>query len=1017
MKKFYGVMFSPWLMGILVFILSVAMAVATFVENDFGTAVARKTVYGAKWFELIFILLIINLFGQINTFKLLKKNKLTILVFHLAFVIMILGAGITRYFGYEGMLHIREGEASSTLVTSEKFLQIDAYNQLGENIYHDSRKFFVNRHVSDKYKHSFNLNNNQVYIEFKSFIPNATHSLIESKGGKPMVSVLLMGQNVQDMVYFAEGDVKQIGMMRIGFQTNQEVDINIMHKGDSVFFKTHYVVSKMSMMNQQAQVYKDTLPLAFEFKSIYTVRGSRMVLQDYVAEAAVKPIAANALRLRTGKNALLFDVQYNGKGYEHFVWDAESAEMNSLELGGLKVDIKYGSKKLELPFEIELNDFIVERYPGSNSPSGFKSDVVLHDKANEERIPYLIYMNNILNYKGYRFYQASYDDDEMGTVLSVNRDGAGTFVTYLGYFLMTLGIILSLINPKSFFRRINTSILMGKSGKLITLLLFLIIGTSVYAQNTQPVIPKKHANEFGKVLIQDQKGRTKPIYTFASDVLRKLARQESYKGFNAVQVITGMYKNPDYWRSEPILRTSNKELQNLIGADGKYVSYNQLVDNNYGYRLLQYVEEAYSKPAGARSKFDKEVMKLDEKVNICFMLYNGQYFRIFPAGDDDKWESPDMAYMHAKSIEDSLFLKNIFGLFLEAANYNDTDATNYLEAIGNYQQKFASYELPSTNKVNLEILYLKLNVFKKLFPIYFALGLLLLVFLMVNIFKNKQVKGPLIKVGEGLIILGFALHTIGLALRWYISGHAPMSNGYESIVFISWVTLLAGILFRKRTIFALSATAILGALALMVANLSFMDPEITNLVPVLKSYWLTIHVSVITASYGFLGFGAILGIIAMLLFTFANQKNKDNLSEKILEITVLNYKTLTVGLYLLTIGTFLGAVWANESWGRYWGWDPKETWALITMMVYTFVLHARMMKKLNNVFLFNAMAIFAYFSVMMTYFGVNYYLSGLHSYAGGDPVPVPKFVFVIIVSLITLVYVAFNKGKMIFTKK
>jgi cytochrome c-type biogenesis protein CcsB len=239
-----------------------------------------------------------------------------------------------------------------------------------------------------------------------------------------------------------------------------------------------------------------------------------------------------------------------------------------------------------------------------------------------------------------------------------------------------------------------------------------------------------------------------------------------------------------------------------------------------------------------------------------------------------------------------------------------------------------------------------------------------------------------------------------------------MSNGYESMIFISWVTLMAGFIFSRKSGFALSATAVLAGMTLMVAHLSFMDPEITNLVPVLKSYWLTVHVSVITGSYGFLGLGAILGIITMILLSLAGKTNIERISGTIDELIVINFRTLTLGLYLLTIGTFLGAVWANESWGRYWGWDPKETWSLITIIVYSFVIHSRNIPGMKDIYTFNLLAVFAFSSVLMTYFGVNYYLSGLHSYAGGDPVPVPAFVYIALIALVSLsvnAYIRYRK--------
>jgi cytochrome c-type biogenesis protein CcsB len=233
-----------------------------------------------------------------------------------------------------------------------------------------------------------------------------------------------------------------------------------------------------------------------------------------------------------------------------------------------------------------------------------------------------------------------------------------------------------------------------------------------------------------------------------------------------------------------------------------------------------------------------------------------------------------------------------------------------------------------------------------------------------------------------------------------------MSNGYESMLFISWVTLLAGLIFSRKSLLTLAATSVLGGLTLMVAHLSFMDPEITNLVPVLRSYWLTLHVSVITGSYGFLGLGAILGLVVMVMMLFVRPVNRERISAVIDELTVINYRTLTLGLYFLTIGTFLGAIWANESWGRYWGWDPKETWSLITIIVYTLVTHSRMIPGMKDTYTFNLLSLFTFSSVLMTYFGVNYYLSGLHSYAGGDPVPVPVFVYVSVAVLVGLALAA-----------
>ena len=326
-----------------------------------------------------------------------------------------------------------------------------------------------------------------------------------------------------------------------------------------------------------------------------------------------------------------------------------------------------------------------------------------------------------------------------------------------------------------------------------------------------------------------------------------------------------------------------------------------------------------------------------------------------------------------------------------------------------YQKKFAAYELPHDSKLKAELLYYRLMIFERLFPFYSTLGILMLAGLIVMLMKGRKQISLFVRILSWVIFAGFLLHTFGLGLRWYISGHSPMSNGYESMIFISWVTLMAGFIFSRRSPLALSATAVLAGLTLMVAHLSFMDPEITNLVPVLKSYWLTLHVSVITGSYAFLGLGAILAIISMILISLSNNRNIGRVSTTLDELLVINYKSLTIGLYLLTIGTFLGAVWANESWGRYWGWDPKETWSLITIIIYSLVIHSRLIPGMKDIYSFNLLALFAFASVLMTYFGVNYYLSGLHSYAAGDPVPVPLFVYIAVLAVVGLSLVSYTR--------
>ncbi len=412
-----------------------------------------------------------------------------------------------------------------------------------------------------------------------------------------------------------------------------------------------------------------------------------------------------------------------------------------------------------------------------------------------------------------------------------------------------------------------------------------------------------------------------------------------------MQVFLGLYFDFNNWKDVPLIRIANSDIQRKLGISGKYASFTDLVnlEGKGTYKISDEVNAAYSKAPSVRSKTDKDIMKIDERVNIVFMIYKGDFMKLFPLKDGThNWGSAEDALQKATSKDDSLYIASILPLLSNAFQTNNIASVRQVSgSISAYQKKFSQYSLPSESKTRAELLYYKLGIFERLFPFYASIGLIMLIGLITMVIRGKKGTSMFVTILGSLLFAGFLCHTFGLGLRWYIAGHAPLSNGYESMTFISWATLLAGFIFMRKSAFALSAAAVLASMTLMVAHMSFMDPEITNLVPVLKSYWLTLHVSVIISSYGFLGVGAILGLITLILLSLSNNKNRERISNTIDELTVINFKTLTLGLYFLTIGTFLGAVWANESWGRYWGWDPKETWSLITIIIYSIVIHSR----------------------------------------------------------------------------
>lgn len=653
-----------------------------------------------------------------------------------------------------------------------------------------------------------------------------------------------------------------------------------------------------------------------------------------------------------------------------------------------------------LPFSIRLDDFKLVRYPGSHSPSSFESFLTIRTDEGERNEH--IYMNKVIYEQGYRLYQSSYDSDEQGTVLTVNNDRIGTAITYAGYLFLLAGMLLTLADRKSRFRQLAKQL---KHTAPILLLAFIPAVSFAQKADTElllkSTIPVEQAEQWGRLQVQCPTGRIEPLNTYTDKLLRKIYRSNSFEGLTSEQVIIGFLMNPAYWGNVPFIRQTNKELQQAYSLpEGKYLRFLDVFDEGGRYLIADAVDKAYSRPAAERSRMEKDLLKLDEKVNILYSLQQGKMLALFPLPGDTggKWYSPgdDLSVFSGR---DSLFVSKIMPWYLgEAVDALRTgdwgSAQEVLSMMNVYQQKQSATPLLTKKQVAWELFYNKARLFFWSAMGYMAVGLLLLIFVVWRLLKPKRwfrfVIIPLVM----LVVLIFLLHTSGIAIRWYISGRAPWANAYESMIYVAWATALAGLLFIKRSSMTLALAAFFAGIILFVANLNFMDPEITPLVPVLKSYWLMIHVAVITASYGFFGISFLLGLLTLAFMGTSNPSKVVLLQPHIRELRIINEMSLHIGLYLLTAGIFLGAVWANESWGRYWGWDPKETWALITMVVYAFILHARFLPALRSDYVFSVMSVLGLASVLMTYFGVNYYLSGLHSYGGGDTPPGLAAIFI-----------------------
>jgi cytochrome c-type biogenesis protein CcsB len=1027
MKKYISFLFSMRFTAILLVIFGFSIAAATFIENDYGSDTARAVVYNTWWFELVLLLGMINLVVKVFDSKLYQRKNLPSFLFHMAFAVIILGAGITRYTGFEGVMSIREGASSNVILSDNAYINIDVSD--GTNTVSRNDKVLFSPLKKSRYKASVSLQGEPVKIRLKEFIADAEQSLglaIPGENGTPMIDMVVTGANGRQTVILKKGEERLLKSTWISFEGKEHREgIKISVSDGQAMVSSPVSFTVMSMSDRSTTSFSADSLYPFEPMNLYTFGEISIVPRDFVENAVIRPAKAQNSSNEDYLDALVFELSRGNDMTESIVWGKKgmTGQLDVKEIGGSKISISYGSMPVTIPFSLRLEDFFLERYPGSNSPSWFESKVTLIDPAKNLSEPRRIFMNNVLVYKGYRFYQSSYDKDEGGTVLSVNRDFWGTWVSYLGYLLMALGMIAAIFNRNSRFRQLSLKIREIRDTRKViaTVILGFIAFLPLKSQDNAP--DAGHASAFGELLVQDHGGRIEPLSTLSSEVLRKVSRKTSFEGLSSEQVILGMIEDPGYWQTVKIIRVSNDELVRKMNLGSKYASFGDFV-NDKGYLLQDEVEQAYRKKPAYRSKYDNELIKVDERLNIVYMVFTNELFRILPKEGDPtgRWYSP-MEAKEAFSSDTLGFEQNIFPAYIgELRNAKSSGdyrmASEYLDALKKYQNKYGAALIPGSAKIKTEAFYNKADIFKRLSGIYGIVGFILLVLHFIQIFATKIRIEKLISYVSWLIIAAFAFHAAGLAMRWYISGHAPWTNGYEALVYISWATILAGILFSRKSKITLAATAILSYLILFVAHMSWMDPEVTNLVPVLKSYWLVIHVAIITASYGFLALGAVMATINLVLMILRSEKNKERIGLLVLELSHIIEMTLIAGLFMVTIGTFLGGVWANESWGRYWGWDAKETWALVTVVVYTFIAHMRLIPGLRGVYAFNLAALLGFGSVIMTYFGVNYYLSGLHSYAAGDPLPVPTFVYYTVVSVAVLGLAAYlNHSKLERTGK
>jgi len=970
-------------MAFLFLALAFSMAIATFVESNYGTPTAQALIYKTHWFELIWALLALNLINNLLKYKFFTRQRFTLGLFHISFLVILLGAAITRYLSYEGVMHIRENQSSNFILSSESYFYAGFEKQQME------KKVRFSELSPKQFTARFNVNGQNVKIKSLGYIENAERKAIPTENGEAVIDFVFSTPGAQGMesYTFRKGEVLEYPGFTAGFRSDTKTAIRFFMQDQQLFMTADAEIEETTMASQETVTFAagDTIQTKNMF--LYGYGGFRFLLRNFYPSATFTAVKSQG---ETGEDAVLIQISdgINQQTLSVFGHSGVAPDTVSVPLGNGKLKLAYGAKPIFVPFSIHLKDFQLERYPGSKSPSSFASEVVLKDANSGLEKEFRIFMNNTLNYKGYKFFQSSYDSDEKGTILSVNHDFWGTWITYLGYALLILGFILSLVNKNSYFQFLARKLKQSAVKSVVVLFAIGGLSFSTFAQSgagaSIPDIDNQLVKEFSELWVQGVDGRIEPVSTLSSEIVRKISGKSTLYGMSADEVILSMMVNPEIWRTLPIVRISDKTLGNELGVNGKYVTIQQLFDAQGNYLISEAVQAAYAKAPAFRNRVEKEYINVDERVNVCFMVFQGAMLNLYPRSTREASWYPPGAVANDYSGGDSIFVKSGFQLLLQSvAEQKNNEAIQVLQAVANFQQKFGADLLPSQNKKDIEILYNKVNPFKRIFPFYLLFGFSLLFVLFVNIFRRKQLPKVLRISFFSLIFIGFLIHTAGLAIRWYISGHAPWSNGYESVVYVAWATMLAGFIFGRKYPMVVGTASFLSGIALFVAHLSWMNPEVTNLVPVLKSYWLTIHVAIITASYGFIGLSSFLGVLVLILIVLRNKANEDKVSGFIEQLTTINEMSATVGLYFLTIGTFLGGVWANESWGRYWGWDPKETWALITVVIYSFIVHMRLIPSLKGVFNYNVASILGFASVLMTYFGVNYYLSGLHSYGKG----------------------------------
>lgn len=1067
-SSLFDTFISTRVMATLLLIFAISIGAATFIENSWDTEAAQRIIYHAWWFKSIMILLCINFIGNIKRYRLLRKEKWSILLIHIGMIITIIGAGVTHYFGFEGIIRAKEGEVVSQMWTAEPYFEIRLIDKESGQMYKHPLKLkpSVCPLLSNHFEFEINpFNQGSTKFEYVDFLASRTFGapVDSSENGLNTLELVFEGMISE---YIPEGTYLEKDGYIITYNNPQPDAINI--TGEDEFMQIEFPenVNRLSMETQTV----DTLLAGkhpFEKRHLHSLAGLNLVLKNFHYKLD-RPL----VKAENGQDILKVKISHNGESQVVSLWGGKGSitQPEAYVIGGETFFLRFGPVEMDLPFAIRLDDFILGTYPGGERHSTYRSEVSVYPKgANplESGEQHSIYMNHVLDYEGYRVFQSAYDtiDGVEVSQFSVNHDYWGTLITYIGYFLLSLGFVVSLFNRNSRFIELGKRLTKGAVKTSAVIGLFLISSLSLIGQESADYKPisQEHCDQFNELLVYSYTKRIQPCNSMAFDLIRKLTGKDAWQveGTNHVlspeQFMLDLFVEPGFWAEQKLIKyKAQTGLGKDLNIEGKYLAFTDIIDiisdengqyiqpklfekkidgKTVHYTFDSLVNWAEMKPMGERNTFDKEVLKVNEKISIFWQATQGHLFRVIPVKTENniKWVNwfDDEANIdfsqgllgEEKELNAVIFIRTYLNTLVDAkqdGSYQNAD--NILALIKTYQRQVyesSPSDLPSEELVSLEVKYNQLNLFSKLKNYYALLGLLLIpLTLMDRLGKNNRKWLTItINIFIGIFALCFLAHTVNLALRWYIIGHAPWSDGYEALTLIAWGITLAGLIFTKFSKIVTGATALMAFLILMTAGHSQYDPQMSDLEPVLKSYWLNIHVAMITLSYSFFGLGFILSLINLGIMSARNRKEIKHTNGIINELSSINEMTLTIGLALATIGTFLGGVWANESWGRYWGWDAKETWALVIVLVYAFVLHMRFVPGLRGKFTLNVVTLWSFSTVIMTFVGVNYYLTkGLHSYARGDAPAFAWWVWLIIFGLVAISFIAWFREKNINKK-